>query len=205
MSITKTQTPYEFLARWDATGKLAGAHVGFLERITDGAEVLSERALPVQPVGGDHGFPLADILSQLQADALTSAEAARAERDAAQAAKATAESERDAAQAAKAAAESERDAALAELAALKVTPADTGVPQSVSRFQARAALYQAGLLAQIEAYMASEQADPIARLAWQDAQEFRRTSPTVAALAALLGLDDAALDALFTAAAQIQA
>lgn len=79
------------------------------------------------------------------------------------------------------------------------------VPPSVSRFQARAALYQAGLLAKIEAYMAGPDVDPIAKLAWQDAQEFRRTSPTVAALAALLGLSDAALDELFTAAAQIKA
>jgi len=75
----------------------------------------------------------------------------------------------------------------------------------ISPFQARAALAQAGLLAQVEALMADPDAAPMAKLAWQYAQEFRRTSPTLLALASALGLDDAALDALFDAAATIAA
>jgi len=75
----------------------------------------------------------------------------------------------------------------------------------ISPFQARAALAQAGLLAQVEALMADPDAAPMAKLAWQYAQEFRRTSPTLLALAGALGLDDAALDALFDAAATIVA
>jgi len=75
--------------------------------------------------------------------------------------------------------------------------------QSVTRFQARAALYNAGLLDAAEALMAD--ADPIARLAWSDAQTFQRNSPTIAALAPALGLSDADIDALFAAAALIDA
>ena len=73
----------------------------------------------------------------------------------------------------------------------------------VSRFQARAALHLAGLLPQVEAALA--QADPLAQIAWADAQEFRRNSPTIAALAGAVGLDDAAIDALFRAARTIEA
>ncbi len=73
----------------------------------------------------------------------------------------------------------------------------------VSRFQARAALLNAGLLDAVET--AVSQADGITKLAWSDAQEFRRNSPTIAALASVVGLTDDQLDALFTAAAQIQA
>lgn len=79
------------------------------------------------------------------------------------------------------------------------------VPQVVSKFQAKAALRGAGLLAQVEQMMADPAADPLAVLAWADAQEFRRNSPTVLAMGAALGLDAAALDALFITAAGIEA
>lgn len=75
----------------------------------------------------------------------------------------------------------------------------------VSRFQARAALHLAGLLDTVQALMDDPATDPIARLAWQDAQEFRRTSPTITTLAAALGLTDEQLDDLFTTAAGIDA
>lgn len=73
----------------------------------------------------------------------------------------------------------------------------------VSRFQARAALHMAGLLEQVEAALAD--ADPLARIAWADAQEFRRLSPTMTTLGAALGLTDTQIDALFDQAAQISA
>ncbi len=80
-----------------------------------------------------------------------------------------------------------------------------GVPQVVTRFQARAALHLAGLLTTVESLMTDPQTDMLARLAWQDAQEFRRQSPTVLSMGATLGLTDAQLDALFTTAAGIEA
>lgn len=79
------------------------------------------------------------------------------------------------------------------------------VPPSVTRFQARAALADGGLLDRVEAMMA-DPATPIRmRLAWTDAQEFLRDSPTVLAMGSALGLDAAALDALFTNAITIVA
>lgn len=73
----------------------------------------------------------------------------------------------------------------------------------VSRFQARAALFAAGKLAAVEAVVAAT--GGMAAIAWADASEFRRDSPTIAALAGAAGLTDTDLDALFQAAAQITA
>lgn len=74
-----------------------------------------------------------------------------------------------------------------------------------SRMQARMALHQAGLLTAAEAAVA--QADPVVQIAWADATEFRRDSPTIAALASALEppLSNEQLDALFEAAMQITA
>lgn len=79
------------------------------------------------------------------------------------------------------------------------------VPHVVSRFQARAALLGAGLLAAVEALMADPATPAVARLAWADAQEFKRHSPTVRAMAGALGLTDAQIDGLFITAAGIDA
>ena len=72
-----------------------------------------------------------------------------------------------------------------------------------SRFQARAALHQAGLLAQVDTFVAS--ADPFVQIAWTDAIEFRRNSPTIAAMAQGLGLTDEQVDDLFRVAMRIEA
>jgi hypothetical protein len=79
------------------------------------------------------------------------------------------------------------------------------IPQVVSRFQARAALHLAGLLDDVEALMAAPGTPALAKLAWADAQEFKRTSPTVQTMAAAIGLTEAQLDELFTTAAGIDA
>lgn len=80
-----------------------------------------------------------------------------------------------------------------------------GPPQVVSRFQARAALHLAGLLEQVEALMAAPETDALWRLAWADAIEFRRDSPTLVAMAAALSLTDEQLDQLFITAAGLVA
>lgn len=77
------------------------------------------------------------------------------------------------------------------------------VPQSVSRFQARAALMQAGLLDQAEAAIA--QAGPFEQLAWAETTEWLRDSPTINAIGAALGLSSAEIDDLFRRAANITA
>jgi len=73
----------------------------------------------------------------------------------------------------------------------------------VSRFQAMAAIMDAGLLAGVNLALAG--AGPLAQLAWAEATEFRRNSPTIAGLAAGLGLTDIQIDDLFRAAKLIEA
>lgn len=75
----------------------------------------------------------------------------------------------------------------------------------ISRFQARAVLRQMDLREQVETLMSHPDADPFMVDAWTDAQEFRRTSPTLAAVAALLGLAEEQLDEMFEVAARIEA
>lgn len=83
------------------------------------------------------------------------------------------------------------------------TPEPITIPQSISRFQARAALLAAGRLSDVEAAVAS--ADAFSQLAWAEAQEWRRDSPTLDALAKGIGLNDAEIDDLFVQAAGIRA
>ena len=78
------------------------------------------------------------------------------------------------------------------------------VPQSVSRFQAKAALAMAGLLDQANAAVAAS-GNIVLQLAWSEATTFKRNSPGINALAPALGLDDAALDQLFITASGIVA
>jgi hypothetical protein len=84
-------------------------------------------------------------------------------------------------------------------------PPPSTVPQTVTRFQARMALLNAGRLDAVNDTMADPATDALTRMAWLEALTFRRDSPTVAALAALLELDAAQLDALFVAAEAITA
>ncbi|MCK7581017.1 MAG: hypothetical protein MZV65_38965 [Chromatiales bacterium] len=77
------------------------------------------------------------------------------------------------------------------------------VPQVVSRFQARAAMHIHGVLEAVEAEI--QAADPIAQMAWADAQQFERPSPTIAAIAQKLGWTDEFVDTLFITAGGIKA
>ena len=79
------------------------------------------------------------------------------------------------------------------------------VPQSVTAFQAKAALLQADLLDDVEAMMADPATPRIVKLAWSEALTFERQSPTVVAMGSALGPTDAQLDALFVAGSQITA
>lgn len=78
----------------------------------------------------------------------------------------------------------------------------TPVPQVVSRFQARAALAMAGLLTSVENAIASSN-NIIAQLAWADAVQFERNSPTIAAMASALNLTEGQVDDLFRTASKI--
>jgi len=76
---------------------------------------------------------------------------------------------------------------------------------SVSRFQAKAIIHQYNLTQAVQDMMDDPETDAIVKLAWEDAQTFRRNSPTVKALAQTLELSDEQLDAMFEAASQIEA
>ena len=75
---------------------------------------------------------------------------------------------------------------------------------TVSRFQAKAALDDAGLLDQVEDYMAGDDVPRRVRLAWQEAS-FRRGSKMVNDIAGEFGLSEEELDELFLAAKEIDA
>lgn len=79
------------------------------------------------------------------------------------------------------------------------------VPSTVSRFQARAALVQSGWFTMMDDFMATLDKQDIRRMAWDDAASFNRDSPTLLAMAQMLGLSDSALDSLFILADSIKA
>jgi hypothetical protein len=91
------------------------------------------------------------------------------------------------------------------VADIDATPLDTvdanGVPQLVTARQARLALNAAGLLDDIDAALATMPRD--AQIEWQYAHEIRRDSPLIAAVASGFGLENAAIDELFTQASKL--
>lgn len=74
---------------------------------------------------------------------------------------------------------------------------------TVTRFQAKAALMNAGLLDQFEAYMQQESTPALVKLAWAEAG-FNRGSNMVKSIGAEFGLTEQQLDDLFLAAQQIE-
>ena len=79
------------------------------------------------------------------------------------------------------------------------------VPSSVTMRQARLALLGAGLLASVDAAIDSlpSPQKEAARIEWEYATEVQRSYGLVPMMGAALGLDDAALDALFIEAAAL--
>ena len=75
---------------------------------------------------------------------------------------------------------------------------------TATRFQAKAALDDAGLLDQVETYMQGDDVPRRVKLAWQEAS-FRRDSNVVNQIGAELDLSEADMDQLFIAAQEIEA
>lgn len=75
----------------------------------------------------------------------------------------------------------------------------------VSRFQARVALYNFGLLEAVNKMMSDPATPFIAKEAWESADVFKRNSSTVVATGAGLKLTEDQIDELFKAALEIQA
>lgn len=87
----------------------------------------------------------------------------------------------------------------------EAVPLSPAVPNSVTRFQAKAALSLAGKLAEADALLTRQDTHIIARLAWADALEFFRESPTVAAMSSALAMTSDEVDQLFITASGISA
>lgn len=79
------------------------------------------------------------------------------------------------------------------------------VPQSVTMRQARLALHAAGLLAGVDAAIASmqEPAKTAAAIEWEYASAVERNAGLVPAMAAALGMSEADIDDLFITAATL--
>ena len=99
-----------------------------------------------------------------------------------------------------------RDGGWVVLPEYPVVPAQpVPVPQSVTMRQARLALLQVGLLANVDVAidaLPSPQKEA-ARIEWDYSSEVWRSNPFVQQLGVALGLDEAALDALFITAAAL--
>jgi hypothetical protein len=69
-AFTEERTPNEFLVRWNREGLIQGAHVGWLDTVFKDGVVISQTETNVESVavGLSEGFPLTDILTQLQVD-----------------------------------------------------------------------------------------------------------------------------------------
>jgi hypothetical protein len=85
------------------------------------------------------------------------------------------------------------------------TPPPTPIPSSVTRFQALATLAAGGWLDVVHTYFDALPRSNVQRLAFENAGDWERTSPTVNALAQMLGLSDSQVDDLFIAASQVSA
>jgi hypothetical protein len=79
------------------------------------------------------------------------------------------------------------------------------IPATVTRFQALAVLAAGGYLDTVRTYINTLDQNNVQRLAWENATDWERTSPTLNALATMLGLTDTEVDDLFVAAAQVSA
>lgn len=76
------------------------------------------------------------------------------------------------------------------------------VPESVTRAQAKVALYRAGLLDQVESAVSAAGGE--VSIWYADAVNWSRNNPNVIALGALLGLTTEVIDGLFLMASEIE-
>jgi hypothetical protein len=79
------------------------------------------------------------------------------------------------------------------------------IPSTVTRFQALAVLAAGGYLDAVRTYINTLDQNNVQRLAWENAADWERSSPTLNALATMLGLSDAQVDELFIAASKVSA
>lgn len=79
-----------------------------------------------------------------------------------------------------------------------------GVPESITNYQARAALVNAGLFSTVNAFIKALPIDSGPYQAWEYANNFYRNSPFIASLASQIKLTSEQIDKLFIAASLIE-
>jgi hypothetical protein len=95
-------------------------------------------------------------------------------------------------------------AAQKEAAEAIIVTFNVNAVDSITNYQARAALIASGHFDTVNAYMQAQPAQSMARQAWEYANTYQRNSEFIAALGPLLGFTPAQIDDLFTAAAQVK-
>jgi len=78
------------------------------------------------------------------------------------------------------------------------------VPQIVSRFQGRQALRDAGQFDAVQAFIDRPETPAIVRAAWDEVQQFERTSLVIMSVAVVLSWTAQEVDAMFVAASRIE-
>lgn len=204
MALIQNTYDDEFFVRFTKTG-IQGMHIAGIEEIVDDAtgEVKSAKRTDPRPVTIADSALISTISDAINAAAL----AGNTAKDAAL----------QAASDAQKAAETQRDAALAQVDALNARiaelqpPTVNGVPQEVTMRQAQLALLAvklpdgSSLLDKVDATIAAMTGDAgrAAQIVWSKSADVLRSNPLIAQLQGALGLDDAAIDALFVAAAKL--
>ena len=84
-----------------------------------------------------------------------------------------------------------------------LTPPERIPVREVSRFRVRAALYQMGILDQVDQFV-EQNADPIIKLAWKEGTGFSPDSQVVRQMAAAFGLSDQDVENIFQLARSIE-
>lgn len=74
---------------------------------------------------------------------------------------------------------------------------------AVTPLQAKVALYNAGLLDEVENYVNDRSTDIVVKLAWSNAIQYERLSPMILSIGSTLGLTPEQIDALFDEAAEV--
>lgn len=84
-----------------------------------------------------------------------------------------------------------------------ILPSVEPAASTISSFQAKMALAEAGLLEAVEAVINDPTTPTRIKIAWQESLNFRRDNPMIATIATQLGLSESDIDDLFIAGEQI--
>jgi hypothetical protein len=79
------------------------------------------------------------------------------------------------------------------------------VPESVRKYQLRAAMYNHGMLTNVENFISDDNTEMLVKLAWQDSLDFKRDGLVVNSICNALNIPDYFMDELYREAEGIEA